>query len=184
MTSMVCQLFFGLHFCCFIQTFTSCSEDWQLQTMLTQPLNLIQWSSKSSEGQGANTYIYRRRVSSLRVPVARSHDNTVNTGYPRLPLIAKVLWLPGEQTSNILGPAKHPPCGADRDGLTQSCNCLFLSALLLLSPMLPLGSPFFFFVAKKHVVAFSGHTFYTPFPVKLNKANQPVITGQKCGRPD
>lgn len=152
--------------------------------MLTQPLNLIQWSSKSSEGQGANIYMYIGEESAPSEFLWLDHmTNTVNTGYPRLPLIAKVLWLPGEQTSNILGPAKHPPCGADRDGLTQSCNCIFLSALLLLSPMLPLGSPFFFF-AKKHVVAFGGHTFYTPFPVKLNKANQPVITGQKCGRPD
>lgn len=37
------------------------------------------------------------------------------------------------------------------------------------------------FFAKKHVVAFGGHTFYTAFPVKLNKANQPVITGKSAG---
>lgn len=69
----------------FYFNFTHCNKAWQPEHMLTQPVNLVQWSSKWLIAN-----IYQRGVSSFRIPVARSHGNAVNTGYPRLPLIAKL----------------------------------------------------------------------------------------------
>lgn len=63
--------------------------------------------------------VTNRKHLSARGKLPRSHGNAANAGYPRLPLTAK-----------------HPPRGADRDGLTQGCNCLPLSAPLLLRPTL------------------------------------------------
>lgn len=67
----------------FYINFASCHKDRQPEAMLTQPVNLM-----SSKWQAA--HIYQRGFSSLWIPEARSHCNTVSTGYPRLPLIAKL----------------------------------------------------------------------------------------------